>query len=667
MRGEEWADVALDIVKKRCERPNITVLTCLLLLGLHSFGTCHGNRSWSLGGQAIRMAFALQLHKDLDYDPQKPGIQLTFVDREIRRRTMWACFMMDRFGSSGTDRPTFIKDEFLKIPLPVDEKNFRLDMPAPTENLFGEVPDAGCVEEGEKANAKENMGVAAYMVKTISIWGRAITYLNQGGRETDAKALWEEDSEYSKLVKEAEDMANSLPVRLQYNPENLRVHETERMVNQFVFLHVAIQQNILFLNRLAVTPDSKSHQNIPTAFVTKAGQRAFAAANRISDLLKESETYHNINAPFLGYCAFLSSTVHIFGITSGNNAIEAESTQHLDTNIRFFRKMKEPWGFFIFILQTLRQQYRKSQDDLSNGRLSELSSTPIFQYGDWFDRYPNGLSESDWADPASLKKKEKGEDGVLEQKPKLQTVEEFITEVSPQPRGGPPSKRKTTLAAKRESSTSFANHHGHPLQPLMTELIPDQMSHFRQRQHGNHYFNGNLGAQTSGAVAFSGPSSVQHANPFPTVSPISPAPVNHNQFAGHQHGLYNGMYSMQPAEQNMMPTHQPLGHTFDTPQGIDHTAAAALLGGLAGWSNGDHGGVRENSRGNGAPPHGAGPDASHGNPHHTVYGPPHSNSWLNLQYGMVTPEAGEVGGMGTLDFGGIIYGNAAGNRVPGGQ
>src|SRR6202012_4563303 len=97
---------------KRYDSPNITILICYLLLGLHEFGTCQGGRSWMFGGMAQRMAYALQLHKDLDYDPNggESGEKkkFSFIDQEIRRRTMWSCFLMDRFNSSGTDRPLFV-------------------------------------------------------------------------------------------------------------------------------------------------------------------------------------------------------------------------------------------------------------------------------------------------------------------------------------------------------------------------------------------------------------------------------------------------------------------------------------------------------------------------------------------------------------------------------
>lgn len=98
LRGENWASAARDIALKRYDSPNITILIVYLILGLHEFGTCQGGRSWMLGGMAQRMAYALQLHKDLDHDTSTRGksdnSELTFTDREIRRRTMWACFMV---------------------------------------------------------------------------------------------------------------------------------------------------------------------------------------------------------------------------------------------------------------------------------------------------------------------------------------------------------------------------------------------------------------------------------------------------------------------------------------------------------------------------------------------------------------------------------------------
>ncbi|KAK9779466.1 putative Zn(2)-C6 fungal-type domain-containing protein [Seiridium cardinale] len=562
LRGEEWAVPARDIVTRRYEWPNITVLTCLLILGLHEFGTCHGGRSWALGGMAIRMAFALQLHKDLEYDPAgtNPPTQLSFIDREIRRRTMWACFLMDRFNSSGTDRPMFIKEETLGIQLPIKEKLFQLDMPGPTEDLCGKVPHPVPEDEGQLSSAKDNMGVAAYMIKSIALWGKIISFLNQGGKEADKLSMWDSESEYSSLLKQAEDFAQGLPDGLKYTPENLHLHDTEGMANQFLFLHISIQQNVLFMNRFAVSsPTGLSQSDVPNTFVTKAGAKAFSAANKISDLLRDADHYL-IAAPFVGYCAFLSSTVHIFGIFSGNATVEQSSKKNLATNVRFLQKMKRHWGMFHFMSENLREQFRSCADAAQKGSLSadKTTASPIFQYGDWFDRYPHGVSQSDFLDPAALKKKENGDDAVLEQKPDAYTVEEFFNKLSP-----PQSQEGRDVAggAGRPSAAKRRSFAGAPgkkgglpprgeasqqLEPLLTDLPSSLPEHMQQRiPTQRQQYAARLAGQTSEPHSshldvpsgrrnshFTGAASANAA--YHALSPISP--VTHglgHQFAGH--------------------------------------------------------------------------------------------------------------------------------------
>ncbi|CAK7220298.1 hypothetical protein SBRCBS47491_004140 [Sporothrix bragantina] len=617
LRGEEWASHARDIVTRRYEWPNITILTCLLILGLHEFGTCHGGRSWALGGQAIRMAFALQLHKDLERDPfpLPGGAPLSFIDREIRRRTMWACFLMDRFNSSGTDRPTFVKEESVKIQLPIKEKYFLLDMPGSTENLAGHpvTPPAAVAadaeDDGQLYDAKDNMGVAAYMIRAIAVWGRVINYLNQGGKELDPRPMWDPESGYTKLVKQVDDMLTSLPPSLAFSPENLHLHDSEGMANQFLFLHIAIHQNILFMNRFAVsTPNGNAQQDsVPKAFVTKAGAKAFAAANRVSELLKDAESYL-VAAPFVGYCAFLSSTVHIFGIFSGNPAMEATSKRNLATNVKFLSKMKRYWGMFHFMAENLREQYRTCADAARQGTPANenaAASSPIFQYGDWFDRYPHGVSNSDFVDPASYKKKEKGDDAVLEQKPELHTVEEFFVAVAPQNAEGSTAGAGSTSGrsnAKRKSmakkaSGSVASSRGtdanQPMEPVMSDIgsagNPDALQQQQQQQaqqqqqhhavhqqqqqqqqhaqaHGMHpgrHYSQSLGGQSSGPTNFNplsipqGPASaaaVATASFHASMTPISPVTVG--PFGHHPH-QQQPQQQQQSAQQQQQQQQQP--------------------------------------------------------------------------------------------------------------
>ncbi|KAH7041075.1 fungal-specific transcription factor domain-containing protein [Microdochium trichocladiopsis] len=541
LRGEDWASSAREIVKRRYDWPNITILTCYLILALHEFGTCQGGRSWMLGGDAIRMAFALQLHRDLEHDPQGPksNTPLSFVDREIRRRTMWASFLMDRFTSSGIDRPMFVKEEDVRIQLPIKEKLFQLDMPGPTEDLHGRTPHPVPSDAGQLADPQENMGVAAYMIRSIALWGRIISYLNQGGKKDDSHHMWESSSRYTELLSQAEDLPRKLPLELQYTRENLHLHNTERMANQFLFLHITIQQNILFLNRFAVSsPTGSSQTNAPKDFVTRAGAQAFAAANRMSEVLKDAER-HLVSAPFVGYCAFLSGTVHIFGIFSGNAALEHAAKQHLATNIRFLSRMKRYWGMFHFMLENLREQYRTCMDAASRGAPPTDSTTtsPVFQYGDWFSRYPHGVSASDFVDPAAAKQRESGDDGVLEQKPELHTVEEYMTQLSPAqshdnkepgPGTGPNKRKASTKAvlAGVDGQVLAIKSSGHGAQALRQQVPKTNTSlHPTQRQAGRE----SMQAQAPGQlpVGFSG------LSPISPVEQASVPPLLQQHSGGH--------------------------------------------------------------------------------------------------------------------------------------
>lgn len=523
LRGEEWASEARDIVMRRYEWPNITILTCLLVLGLHEFGTCQGGRSWSFGGMAIRMAFALQLHKDLDYDPlQRNGtVELSFVDREVRRRTMWACFLMDRFNSSGTDRPTFMKGSFLKIQLPIKEKLFEMDMPGPTEDLRGNVPHPVSPGVGQLSDAKENMGVAAYMVKCIALWGRIINYLNLGGNEKDEHSMWHPDSTYTDLMKQAEAFTNELPEPLQYNVDNLTCHDTERLASQYLFLHISIQQNVLFMNRFAVpsAPGGRLPKDVPKEFAKTAGKKAFEAANKISDILRDAESYF-VTAPFTGYCAYFSSTVHVFGVFSNNPSMEEASKRNLATNVKYLSKMKKYWGMFHYMAESLKEQYKLCADAARQGPSASNvnSSSSIFQYGDWFDRYPHGVSQSDFEDPVVGIKKEKGGDAALGQKPDYSTVEDFFETLSPLTA----QDRESARPPKRKPKKAHALRPEH-MEPLNTNL--SNMSSAAQMQLSN---------------------SQSMAPNYNQMSPSTPSVYNHGQFYGQEAML-------PPHQQGMLP------------------------------------------------------------------------------------------------------------------
>ncbi|KAF2023830.1 hypothetical protein EK21DRAFT_118397 [Setomelanomma holmii] len=437
LRGDNWGERAREIALKRFDSLNITILIVYLLLGLHEFGTCQGGRSWMFGGMAQRMAYALQLHKENEYDPlideanRKP---LSAIDREMRRRTMWSCFLMDRFDLSGTDRPLFVHEQCIEVQLPVKESLYLHEIYAPKKTLEGNVPNLVPPDSGQLANPRDNMGVSAYTIRLLCIWGKLIKYMNLGGTEREEKPIWSLHSTFHSLKEVAKAFKEALPEMLVYTPENLRSHAIGKTANSFLYLHILWQQIMLFMHRFALpsTAGNQTPKDMPHEFLTESARSALDAANQISILINEALD-QNVIAPFAGYSAFLSSTVHLHGVFSKNPKLEAQSKKYLAYNVEYLTKMKKYWGMFHYIAENLEDLCRQHADAQLKDPASvgDKKKGSIFHYGDWFDRYPHGVSKADYKGVADSNANEPDTDAVLGKKSDLQSVEEFFASLFP--------------------------------------------------------------------------------------------------------------------------------------------------------------------------------------------------------------------------------------------
>ncbi|KAG5925350.1 hypothetical protein E4U42_004385 [Claviceps africana] len=478
------------------------------------------------------MAFALQLHKDVKDDTSSCGKKspLSFVDREIRRRIMWACFLIDRFHSSGSDRPMFIKEESIQIQLPVKESYFQLDIPAETEKLDGSRKQLESHGDGQEAFLEDNMGVAAYTIRAIAVWGRILTQLNHGGKVKDCP----DQSTYATLVQQVDDLQRSLPGSLQYSIDNLSLHMTEKTAGQFLLMHLSIQQNVIFLHNAALSwAASTAGEDFNSDFLAQARAKTVAAANSISGMLRDVERFKcNITAPFAGYCAFSATNIHILGIFSDNASVKATAEVNAAINIRFLRKMMRYWGMFHWMVENIRTRYRHAVDASRSGKpfVQGSGEWPTLQFADWLSRYPHGVSDVDAVEPNAQLRAERGADAVLEQKPELQSVEEYFTRLtSPSSTEGkgashdPANKRRqmTMKSSESVSSSSYAN--GRKISDASMALSDTGSL----KNSGRRANSGQQSAAANGSAPTTGYNSVPLSHvrnpPYAAISPVSPA------------------------------------------------------------------------------------------------------------------------------------------------
>jgi hypothetical protein len=208
-----------------------------------------------------------------------------------------------------------------------------MEIPGPTEDLSGEVPNPITPGNGQVSEARDNMGIAAYVIRAVVLWGRIVKYLNLGGNEKDRHPIWDPKSGFADLRRQINTFQESIPGFLIYNAENLANQAAEHVANQFIYLHIIMAQNLLFLNRFAipVSPGARPPKDMPKQFLSDAGREVVEAANRISTLI-ENAAGHMLTVPFAGYCAYAASTVQVWGIFSKNPQLEASSNENLRHN-----------------------------------------------------------------------------------------------------------------------------------------------------------------------------------------------------------------------------------------------------------------------------------------------------------------------------------------------
>lgn len=173
----------------------------LLMLALHEWGMCRGVRAWLAVGVAIRSAqvLGLQFERDLDDMPSATSLTMSteaehmgidphrrrssfdkggaFIEQEIRRRTFWSCFAMDRYLSSGKYRPQMLNVNDLQVQLPSSERAFLFGEKVRTLQLGEELNDmTGKVEAENQRRSSMPLGVNV----------RGLRHLNNGYNTHDA-------------------------------------------------------------------------------------------------------------------------------------------------------------------------------------------------------------------------------------------------------------------------------------------------------------------------------------------------------------------------------------------------------------------------------------------------------------------------------------------------
>ncbi|KAJ4367741.1 hypothetical protein N0V86_009862 [Didymella sp. IMI 355093] len=237
--GTQWAKIAEEIFFADYSTISTTKLKVLILLHDQEARTGNYAGSFLLTGLVIRMAHALQLNNEASTDImcKRDGPNEASV-RECQRRLMWACYMLDVWAGSGVDHLTILNEKDIKIQLPCNERQFLLQIPVVTERLeegttLDFIPAADLPEK-----PRDNLGMAAYYVRIVSIWRRVLRFSKHMNEE---QPPWEPGSEFSQLIEEVQSWKASLPSWLDFSADNIYIRRESHQLGALFLNHCMLQ------------------------------------------------------------------------------------------------------------------------------------------------------------------------------------------------------------------------------------------------------------------------------------------------------------------------------------------------------------------------------------------------------------------------------------------
>ncbi|KAL2261124.1 hypothetical protein VTK26DRAFT_4687 [Humicola hyalothermophila] len=247
--SEYYADVltkALGGLRMSMTVASVERVQAFLMLGLYEWSQARprvgGMAAWMYVGVAIRMAQALGLG-DGDREPGKvfrsrhlkPAQQtLTpsqrIIAKEIRRRTMFSCLILDRLLGCGKDRVSTIRSEDLQIQLPCSEVSFDL-----SEDVYTGFLKPG---PGPQSTRKACDSVLGRFVRLVDLWGEISKWSFAGGRFTEELPPWSPDSTFYQLREKLNAFYGELPDHFKWSDSNYYKHENHQASSVYVSLHM---------------------------------------------------------------------------------------------------------------------------------------------------------------------------------------------------------------------------------------------------------------------------------------------------------------------------------------------------------------------------------------------------------------------------------------------
>ncbi|KAG9232588.1 fungal-specific transcription factor domain-containing protein [Amylocarpus encephaloides] len=465
--------------------PSIDNLQTLLLLSMTFAAAGKGKKGYMMLVSGMGMAVALELHREFD---AKCGF--TPVEKEMRRRLFWACYVMDRFTASGSKRPSLLADKSILVKLPTWS-------PGPSNiSIEGEYFQNGSNLQYHGGTGKKCQGSSGMLIDIVRILGITNRYLAAGGVKGDSHFPWHSLSNISKIRQELDVWASGTQ-EVFSSVDNLfgQPDSTTLVLSKLVYhlIHCLIYRPFLPID-LAELAGTGQHQS----WQIEATNLCFLHANAIAELVELGKSVntsrelrpisHNPGKQspsvewlaFVGYCISTAGTVHVHGSHyrgSFKGEVYSASADFLSREMQQLSELRYAWSSAQHQRETLQTIYSCHSELVNSLASDSLRYSPVFHLEDFFNRYSELGPSFDGAHISfsdilvdSNQETYKGH-GLYEPRTNQGPVAESSSAISrPQPK----RKSSSIAARKKHLDLKIAHRNSHPEGPFMspTAIVP---------------------------------------------------------------------------------------------------------------------------------------------------------------------------------------------------
>ncbi|KAI8966645.1 fungal-specific transcription factor domain-containing protein [Daldinia sp. FL1419] len=365
------------------DEPSIDALQALVLLVTAFTAGGKGKKAYMLLTFAIGMAMALELHREVDLQAR-----ITAVEREMRRRLFWTCYLLDRFTACGSKRPCLISDRTILLRLPCWSPN---PSALPVEGDFFQ---NGSNLQHLQGNGRKSQGGNGMLIDISRILGMTNRYLAAGGVKGDSHFPWHALSELSKIRQDLDIWASgTADVFTSVDTLFGQPDSTVLVLSKLVYhlIHCLIYRPFLPID-LAELAGTGQHQS----WQIEATNICFLHANAIAELVELGRQMPSIEWPaFVGYCICTAGTVHIHGAHYNKNgggetmSVLSSSSEFLSRELQQLSELSYTWASVQHQRDTLQSIYGAHAELVKGLANNSMRYSPTFNLEDFFDRYSN--------------------------------------------------------------------------------------------------------------------------------------------------------------------------------------------------------------------------------------------------------------------------------------